>query len=126
VFFFTDTDLATGNVIITIPMVTTTLPGTGPQLSLTPTSTFSFTVRATDNYFTGLLSDSIGPMQVNLANPRFIPNTFTTTVPVGGTTTVTMTRNSAGDAVSPAHSGMLMMYRDAQFGRETGIVQMTP
>ncbi|MFN5166246.1 MAG: S8 family serine peptidase [Pseudomonadota bacterium] len=126
VFFFTDTDLATGNVIMTIPMVTTTLPGTGPQLSLTPTSTFSFTVRATDNYFTGLLSDSIGPMQVNLANPRFIPNTFTTTVPVGGTTTVTMTRNSAGDAVSPAHSGMLMMYRDAQFGRETGIVQLTP
>jgi hypothetical protein len=126
VFFFTDTDLATGNVIMTIPMVTTALAGTGPQLALTPNSTFSFTVQAWDNYFTGDITDEIGPMKVNLNNPRFFPSTFTTTVPVGGSTTVTMNRNAPGDAVSTSQSGMLMMYRDGQFGREASIVPMTP
>jgi hypothetical protein len=124
-FFFTDTDFATGNVILTIPLAAT-LPGTGPNLALTPATTFKFTAVAFDNYFTGAATDVIGPMQINLGNPRFFPGSFALNVPAGGAQAVTVNRNAAGDAVSPSQTGLLMMYRDGRFGREADLVTVTP
>lgn len=124
-FFFTDTDFATGNVIMTIPMVAT-LSGTGPNLALTLNSTFRFRVTAFDNYFTGAAVDAIGPMQINLNNPRFFPSGFTFSVPAGGALNVPVNRNAPGDAVSTSQSGLLLMYRDGRFGREADIVTVTP
>ena len=124
-FFFTDTDLASGNAILTIPMVAT-LPGTGPNLNLSLASTFGFRVVVSDNYFTGAVTDTIGPMQVTLGNPRFFPTSFATSVPVGGAAAITVNRNAPGDALSPAQSGLLLMYRDGQFGREADVVTVTP
>jgi len=124
-FFFTDADLATGNTILTIPMVAT-LTGTGPNLALTPNSTFRFRVAVSDNYFTGAVTDSLPQMQINLNNPRFFPTGFAHTVSVGGATPVTVNRNAAGDAVSTSQTGLLLMYRDGKFGREADIVTVTP
>ncbi len=125
-FFFTDADLSSANAILTIPMVTTTLAGSGPQLALTPDSTFRFSVEVSDNYFTGAVTDSIAPMQINLNNPRFFPTGFGGTLPVGAGGSITVNRNAPGDAVSPSQTGLLLMYRDARFGREADIVTVTP
>lgn len=126
VFFFADADLASGNAILTIPMVAT-LAGTGPNLALTPNTTFRFRVQVSDNYFTGLTTDSIAPMQINLNNPRFFPTSFgPLAVPVNGASSVTINRNAAGDALSTSQSGLLLMYRDGRFGREAELVTVTP
>ena len=126
-FFFADADLASGNVILTIPMTTTTLAGSGPQLALTPGTTFRFRVDVSDNYFTGLITDSIAPMRINLGNPRFFPTSFAPlSVPINGASNVTINRNAAGDAVSTSQSGLLLMYRDGRFGREADLVTVTP
>lgn len=124
-FFFTDADLQSSNVILTIPMVAT-LPGTGPNLALTPGSTFRFRVQAIDNYFTGLVTDSIPQMQINLDNPRFFPGAFDASVPINGAVAVTVNRNAAGDAVSTSQSGLLLMYRDGKTAREADIVTVSP
>ena len=124
-FFFTDADLSSANAILTIPMVAT-LSGSGPNLALTPDSTFRFNVEVFDNYFTGALTDSIAPMQINLNNPRFFPTGFSGTIPVGASGSITVNRNAGGDAVSTSQTGLLLMYRDARFGREADVVTVTP
>ncbi len=124
-FFFTDADLSSANAILTIPMVAT-LAGNGPNLALTPDSTFRFNVEVSDNYFTGDVTDSIAPMQINLNNPRFFPTGFGGTLPVGANGSITVNRNAAGDAVSTSQTGLLLMYRDARFGREADVVTVTP
>jgi hypothetical protein len=130
VFFFTDADLSSANAILTTPMVAT-LPNTGAcaggqNLALTPDTTFRYRVLATDNYFTGAVTDSIPAMQINLNNPRFFPTGFGGTLPVGANGSITVNRNAAGDAVSTSQTGLLLMYRDARFGREADVVTVTP
>jgi hypothetical protein len=126
-FFFTDADLASGNAILTIPMVAT-LPGTtGTNLALTPTSTFRYRVVVSDNYFTGAITDTIPQMTVKLDAPRFGVTSFAPgPVPIGGTAGLTVVRNAAGDAAFPSQQGLLMMYRDGKFGREADIVNIAP
>ena len=125
-FFFSDVDLASANTVMTIPMVTTTLAGTGPQLNLTPNITFRFRVATVDNYFTGNTTDSIPQMQINLNNPRFFPTGFAHTAAIGAATPITVNRNAAGDALSTSQTGLLLMYRDGKIGREADIVTVTP
>jgi hypothetical protein len=122
-FFFASADLATGNMIMTIPLAAT-LPGTGPNLALTLGSTFRFRVVAFDNYFTGAATDSIAPMQINLNNPRFFAASGS--VAAGGTGALTVNRNAAGDVDSTAQTGLLLMYSDGRFGREADAVTVTP
>ena len=50
IYFFADADLDSGNIILTAPLA---------ALGLTAGSKFSFDVLAYDNYFTGLVSDSV-------------------------------------------------------------------
>jgi hypothetical protein len=103
-----------------------TLSGTGPNLALTPNSTFRFRVVASDNYFTGSATDSIAAMQVNMNNPRFFPSEFSFTAPIGATTPITINRNAAGDVASPSQLGILLMTRDGRFGMEALPVTVTP
>lgn len=125
-FFFTDADLASGNAILTIPMAAT-LAGTGANLALTTASTFRYRVVVSDNYFTGLITDSIPQMTVRLDNPRFGVTSFAPgPVPIGGSAGLTVVRNAAGDAAFPSQQGLLMMYRDGKFGREADIVNIAP
>jgi hypothetical protein len=61
--FFADTDLDSGNFIATALL---------SDLGLTPTSQFDFSVFASDNYFTGDLTDAIESMTYTLSLPRFV------------------------------------------------------
>src|SRR6266850_1963368 len=103
--FFADVDLNSSNMIYTVPM---------SLVGLTPTSRFTFSVFAFDNYFTGKLTDSIENMTFSFEAPRFtasgVPDTG---VPARGRATLTVTENPGGAEASPSQAGLLLMYRDA-------------
>ena len=61
-FFFADADLNSGNMIMTVPMT---------ALGLVPGQTISFSVYASDNYFSGITSDAIEGMKFTPGNERF-------------------------------------------------------
>ncbi|MGQ9904545.1 MAG: S8 family serine peptidase [Anaerolineae bacterium] len=119
-FFFTDADLNSGNVILTVQAA---------QLGLDPTDPnnwqpFDFYVRAVDNYFTGYQTDYTGVMRVNPAYPRAVATVAPSPVPVGASSTLTVTKLPYNDPDSPSQLGILLMYRDAQWGREADIIQL--
>ena len=58
-----DADLNSSNRIFTAPM---------SVMGLTATSQFDFTVLAYDNYFSGLVTDAIGPMRYTAGTPRYL------------------------------------------------------
>jgi subtilisin family serine protease len=113
--FFTDADLWSSNAILTI---------LASDAGLSATSQLTFTVFAGDNYYTGVLTDSIGPMTVKLDTPRFTAGDVA--VPVNGLVNLGVTHNPAGDAASPSQTGLLLMYRDAKKGREADVVTIIP
>ena len=75
-FFFLDAELNSGNAILTAPA--------GSALGLTPTTKFDFSVEAWDNYFTGVLTDSIGTMTYTLATPKYTGTGLPATIPAKG------------------------------------------
>jgi subtilisin family serine protease len=107
-FFFADSDLKSGNMIMTAPLA---------ALGLTPASKFRFSVYAFDNYFTGNLTDAVENMTVTLGTPRYTP-LGATSVPVGGTVNVPVQEVPGGAAASPSQSGLLLLYRDARAKQE--------
>jgi subtilisin family serine protease len=103
--FLADADLNSGNMILTAPL---------SALGLTPGTTFTFSVYAFDNYFTGNLTDAIEGMKYTLDTPRFAPSAYDGVVPMGGSSTLGVARVTGGDVKSPSQQGLLLMYRDAQ------------
>lgn len=116
--FFADADLVSSNVILTALL---------SDAGIDPDKPFSFDVLAFDNYFTGALTDFIGPVTVTLDNPRFFGQGVPAAgVPVNGSSNLTVFRFPSGDAASPSQSGLLLMYRDAKNGIEADAVTVTP
>jgi subtilisin family serine protease len=125
IFFFTDADLNSGNAIMTAPLA---------AVGLTPSSKFTYSVFAFDNYFTGNLTDAIENMTMTLGTPKFsfgAPNTFA--VPAGGERTVVINNVTGGAAASPSQLGFQLLYRDAAAsdGRDPSklegqIIRVTP
>jgi len=121
-FFYTDADFNSGNVIMTIPASAIGLNAANPS-AWTP---FDFYVLAFDNYFTGDLTDfSTSVMRVNPAFPRatstgLAPNP----VPIGSSSTLTITPLPFNDLDSPSQLGILLLYRDAQWGREADVITL--
>ncbi|MGQ9815835.1 MAG: Ig-like domain-containing protein, partial [Candidatus Roseilinea sp.] len=118
--FYTDADLNSGNVILTVPAA---------RLGLDPTNAstwqpFDFYVLAFDNYFTGSLTDFTDVMRVNPAFPRAFATVAPSPVPVGASSTLTINKLLDNDLNSPSQLGILLMYRDAQWGREADIIQL--
>jgi hypothetical protein len=119
-YFFTTADLNSSNWILTIPVRPTYGPAPGtPQTVIDPTQPFNFRVVGIDNYFTGVISDTIGTMTYQLNAPRFtagagvaVPVGVSGALPVSGTA-------STG---SPSQSGLLLMWRDGMPGREASLV----
>jgi len=105
VFFFTDADLNSGNAILTAPL---------SALGLTTSSTFTFSVFAFDNYFTENMTDSIENMTYTGDTPRFAASTPFDTVPANGDFTLGLSAVPGGDVKSPAQTGVLVMYRNAE------------
>jgi subtilisin family serine protease len=108
-FFFADADLNSGNIILTAPLA---------ALGLTPATQFDFSVYAFDNYFTGNLTDAVEGMTITLGTPKFAGALSPAAVPSGGTAELQITAPAGGAAASPSQTGLLLMYRNAQPGKE--------
>ncbi len=120
-FFFADADFNSGNIILTVPANTIGLSLTNPS-SWQP---FDFYVLAFDNYFTGFLTDlSTNIMTVNPAFPRATANISPSPVPTGSTSSLTINKLAYNDPESPSQLGVLLMYRDAEWGREADIITL--
>jgi minor extracellular serine protease Vpr len=123
--FFTDADLNSGNAIMTAPMA---------AVGLTPSSKFTYSVFAFDNYFTGNLTDSIQNMTFTLGTPRFsLDQGPTITVPASTITSLHVSGVPGGDTASPSQLGFQFLYRDAKASggadpgrREGQIIRVTP
>ena len=122
-YFYTVADLDSANVIYTAP-----LSGlkTSTGLQMTINSPFKFTVNAFDNYFTGFLTDSIGPMQYELDSPTVFPIPADVTVPAGSSSLVTVFPTSPYNGNSPSQTGLLLMYTDGKAGTEASQVTVFP
>jgi subtilisin family serine protease len=108
-FFFNDADLNSANAILTAPL---------SALGLTANSQFDFSVYAFDNYFTGDLTDAVEGMTITLGTPKYAASTTAVDVASRGTATLGITAPAGGAAASPSQTGLLLMYRNAQPGRE--------
>ena len=97
-------------------------------MGLTMSSQFDFTVLAYDNYFSGLVTDAIGPMTFTGSKPRFLfgGDLGDGTLPVGTSGTVPVTAVSGGAAASPSQTGILLMHYGAPQGREATTIEVRP
>jgi subtilisin family serine protease len=117
-FFFTDADLNSGNVILTVPLA---------AVGLTASTQFDFSVFGCDNYFTGLCTDAVAGMTYTASMPRYVGSGIPGTgVPAGGSSTLTITAVPGGDVASPSQSGLLLMYRDAKIQRQADAIKVHP
>ena len=101
-YFYADADLNSGNMIMTVPLA---------ALGLAPGQTFKFDVLAYDNYYSGLVSDSITGMVFTPGSERFAVNgdPFNTVSP-NTAAYVDVTIATQPDTVS-SERGLLLMYR---------------
>jgi subtilisin family serine protease len=119
-YFYTDADLQSGNVIMTVPMA---------ALGITADSTIQFTVNAYDNYFTGLNTDGFGTMTFTPSMPRYV---LTGLPPLG--TPLSLPGKSAGkigtaamaggEVISRSQKGFLFMYRRSA-STDAAVVRVT-
>jgi hypothetical protein len=122
-FFYTIADLDSANAILTAPL-SALHTSTGLQLNInTP---FAFTVDAFDNYYTGNLTDSIGPMKYELDSPQVftVPSSFS--VASGSHSLITVFPSSPYNGNSPSQTGLLLMYTNGRTALEAGIVTVSP
>jgi len=117
VYFYSDADLNSGNIIMTARI---------SDLGLTPGTQFNVSVYACDNYFTGYCTDAITGMTYTAGAPRYYPDNYTPVVPMGGSTTLNIFALPGGDTASPSQQGLLLMYRDARQQREADAIFVTP
>jgi hypothetical protein len=130
-FFYTDADLDSANAILTVPL-SALQTSTGLQLNyFTP---FTFSVLAFDNYFTGNLTDLIGPMQFELDMPKVYAGADELVVPANGSTNLPIFPNNAANVYftgpyngnSPSQTGLLLMYTDGKAGQESSTITVSP
>jgi hypothetical protein len=106
--FFTDADLDSGNAIFTVPM---NASAGGVNVNVQPGATFSFSVYAFDNYFTGSLTDAVENMLFTPGNARYaVAGDPFGSVNPRSFTTVPVTTANVPDS-STTESGLLLMYR---------------
>jgi subtilisin family serine protease len=114
-FFFADAELNSGNMIMTAPL---------SAIGITAGTTFDFAVQAGDNYFTGLITDSIGaistnpalanPMTYTLSTPRFTGTGLPSFIPTNSQEQLNIASVPGGATASPSQTGFLLLYRDAE------------
>jgi hypothetical protein len=118
-YFFLDADLDSPNRILTAPL---------SVMGLGANSQFDFTVVAFDNYFSGLVTDAIGPMRYTVGTPRydFGGGLGDGAVPPGASVSVPVTAVPGGAAASPSQTGILLMSYAGVQDREAIVVQARP
>jgi hypothetical protein len=104
-FFFTDADLNSGNVILTVPLGT-------PFFAAGPGTRLNLDVRANDNYFTGANTDSILDRVFTPNTPKYVVNAGSSlTVPTDSEVELTVSAVPGGAAASPSQTGFLLLNR---------------
>jgi minor extracellular serine protease Vpr len=101
-YFYADADLNSGNMIMTVPMA---------ALGLTAGQTIAFSAFAADNYFSGLVSDSLTGMVFTPGAARFtaVGDPFGD-VPSRSGGRINVTRSTVPDT-SSTEAGLLIMHR---------------
>lgn len=115
-FFYLDASLNSANAILSVPAANIGLTGGG---------TFSFTVCAADNYFTGAYTDCTARMVHTPNAPRFSAQSDEVFVPAGASTPLLVSHNPAANGLD-SQSGLLLMYRHAKPGFEAEALTITP
>ena len=100
-FFYTDADLNSGNVIMTVPF---------SRLGVAPTTTLTMDVLAIDNYFTGNVTDSVTGLKFTPGNPRFSVAESFGAVATGGSSAMDVNVATV-PAANSSEQGMLVMFR---------------
>jgi hypothetical protein len=130
-YFYTIADLDSANAIFTVPLSALQTAG---GLSLTTSTPFTFSLLAFDNYYTGNLTDAIGPMHYELDMPQVYPIPTDLTAAANTSTPVLIVPNNAANPFlgapyngdSPSQTGLLLMYTDGKAGQEASFVTVTP
>ena len=122
-YFYTIADLDSANAIFTVPLSAMVTAGGLQLLTSTP---FNYSVLAFDNYYTGNLTDSIGPMSYELDMPQFFSSVSEFTVPANGSFPTTIIPTSPYNGNSPSQTGILYMYTDGKVGQEASMVTVKP
>jgi minor extracellular serine protease Vpr len=114
VYYFADADLNSGNIIMTVPMA---------ALGIVPGTTITFDALAYDNYFSGLISDSIEGMVFTPGNERF----GVVDLPFGEVASWTSATLGVRTATLPdtvsTERGLLVMYR-RNAGKEADAIRI--
>jgi minor extracellular serine protease Vpr len=114
-YHYLDADLNSTNRVLTVPMA---------AVGLAPGAQFDFSVVAYDNYFSGLVTDEVGPMRYTAGTPRYVlgGDLGSGTVAPGGSSTAAVTRVDGGAQASPDQSGILLLHRlDVQGGESSTV-----
>jgi subtilisin family serine protease len=102
-FYFVDADMYSGNMILTAPLA---------AMGLVDGSTFDFSVVSYDNYFTGTISETLGPMTYTPDKPKGqVVGGLSQAVAAGGRLTLATSPVAGGAAASPSQKGWLLLYR---------------
>ena len=116
-YYYADASLDSGNLIMTVPL---------SALGLSPTSKFSFSVLAVDDYFTDHVTDEIDNMVFTPGVPKFFGSGIPASgVPARGSSELTVSKINGGDQASPSQTGLLLLYRDAAPGREADTLEVS-
>jgi hypothetical protein len=118
-FYFLDADLNSSNRVFSAPM---------SAMGITAATQFDYTVLAYDNYFSGVVSDTIGPMRYTAGTPRY---TFggdlnDGVVPAGAAGVVPVTAVAGGAAASPSQTGILLMHYANPQASEATTIEVRP
>jgi subtilisin family serine protease len=113
-FFFTETHLNSANVILTVPL---------EAVGLAEGSQFDFDVLGVDWYFTGNVTDSIEDMTFTVGTPKYT-SADTVEVPAFRAGSLEITAVDGGAEASPSQTGMLLLWRDGEQGREATTIQV--
>jgi minor extracellular serine protease Vpr len=118
-FFFLDADLNSPNRVFTVPM---------SALGLTAASQFDFTVVGYDNYFSGAITDTIGPMTYTGGTPNYVfdGGLGDGVLPLGGSADVPITAVAGGATASPSQTGILLIHYQAAQGQEATTIEVRP
>jgi minor extracellular serine protease Vpr len=106
-YFYVVADYDSANMVLTAPL---------SALGLSAGQTFDFSVLAVDNYFSGLITDSIDGMSYTVGSPKYTASDasgpiISTVVPARGSTNITV--NRTGSTADSTETGLLLLLQDS-------------
>ncbi len=107
IYYYSVADYDSANIVLSAPL---------SVLGLAPNQSFDFSVRAYDNYFSGLTTDTIGPMTYTVDAPKFtlLDGAFPVTdLFVAQNSARSLLMQSTGSAAPSTQTGLLLLFDDA-------------